>query len=208
MSVANHSARFSLPTTRYLETLPAPEPSPEELTYEHRDVDQLVVQEQIDRDCRYAQKAARRRKRLFAWALGRIPAHEREAVRLSLEGKTQREIAEIQGVSQVQVLYRLRLAQNRLQWLCNVGAKVSAKRLKLATNRLLRAEDQRILLAWWETDSQREAARRVFGDSSRQRMCRDSIVRSKTIIAEIPGLWRISQAVESLFSNAYLMQDM
>lgn len=212
-------ARIQLPTTRYLETLPSPEPSPEDLVFEHLDVDQLASQTALDRDCRYAQKLARRRKPVFRWAMERIPDHEREAVRLSLEGKSQREIATIQRISQNTVFHRLKLAQNRLQWLCNVGSKVTAKKLQLATNALLRREDQRILLAWWETGSQSEAARRVFGTGHErfrkrsdgrsgywncklQDQCRESLIRSRNVIKNSRGLWRISEALESLWSNA------
>lgn len=203
-TMAKQSTGLQLPTTRYLETLPGNDPTPEELTFEHLDVDQLAAQTQVDRDCRYAQKVVRRRKRLFVWAMGRIPDHEREAVKLSLEGKSQREIAVIQGISQNVVHARLKLAQNRLQWLCTVGAKVTARKLQHATNRLLRKEDQRILLAWWETGSQSEAARRVYGNCNKQYQCRESLIRSKTIIGEIGGLWRISMALESLWENAEL----
>lgn len=202
--MARRSSGLQLPTTKYLEQLPTPDPGPEELTFEHLDVDRLAAQTQVDRDCRYAQKVVRKRKRLFAWAMGRIPEHEREAVRLSLEGKTQREIAEIQSISQNVVHARLKLAQNRLHWLCTVGAKVTARKLQHATNRLLRKEDQRILLAWWETGSQSEAARRVYGNCNKQYQCRESLIRSKTIIGEIGGLWRISMAIESLWENAEL----
>lgn len=215
---------MALPSTKRLEQLAGPEPSPKDLTFEHIDVDQLAAQTQVDRDCRYAQKTVRRRKRLFKWAMARIPDHEREAVKLSLQGKSQREIGEIQGVSQYTVCCRLKLAQNRLQWLCNVGAKVSAGKLRKATNGLIPKEDQRILLAWWETGSQSEAARRVYGTTygktdkgaggrrgysncNKQYVCRESIMRSKNVIAQIPGLWRISQALESLWNNAYILID-
>lgn len=203
--MAKQSSCLTLPSTRYLEhhpdELPANEPGPDELTFAHMDG-------VVDEDCRYAQKVSRRRKRVFRWAMGRIPLEEREAVRLSLLGKSQQEIGEIQGVSQVQVLYRLRMAQRRLQWLCTVGARVTAGKIREATVSILSATDHRILLAWWDTGSQTKAALRVYGDCNKQKKCRDSLIRSRTIIKNIGRLWRISRAIESVWNDPWLHMNM
>lgn len=196
---------MKLPSTRHLERLPSPDPSPEELC---ADMDEFYVQNDTDQDCRFAQKLAKKRKRLLQWALRRIPADEREAVRLSLMGKTQYEIAAIQRVSQNEVHDRLKLAQRRLVWWTRYGSKLTAKRLQVATDLLLTKEDQRILLAWWRTGSQTGAALEVFGDKSQQKLCQLSLLRSRYIVSKISGLSEISEILESAHENAWIRIDM
>jgi transposase len=190
----------------WVERIPANDPTPEELVLMH-DMDEVFVQEQVDRDCRYAQKVARRRKKIFKWALSRLPKNEAEAVKLSLRGKTQREIAEIQGISQPTIHDRLQRATRRFKWLCTVGWTVTPQQLKKATHNLLRAQDRRILVTWWETGSQIETARRVFGigDGHHQKTVRRAIIHSKYVIQNVKGMSRISKAIESLWNEKELL---
>lgn len=192
------------PRPSRIDRLPSPGPSPEELVAE---VEDFPVDPRVNNRMRYAQKMAQHRAKRFKWGMARLPASDRLIIRLSLMGKSQREISEVAGLSQPTVQEHLHSAQERLRWLCQVRYSLPAAKLSRLTLPVLPREHRQVLLLWWDVGSQREVSRRLYGNDSYVSVnkVRNSLLLSRRIIKTTTWLWRVTNALDSLWENSQLM---
>ena len=94
-------------------------------------------------------------------AVERCPVEEIDCYEMVMIGKTQQEVAQIFGVSQSAVSFRLQRLHTRLRWLLlEAGSWFTHEQLGAALKDLLTDQDVACLECLWETTNQRELSRR------------------------------------------------
>lgn len=104
--------------------------------------------------------------------LDRIPPMEADVVQLYFGlGKPESDIAEIFGVSQAGLAYRLKRALTRLRWLWSVPHFSAGDLLRDLPSYSFHEFDVALLVHMWETTSVSEVGRRLGATQSKTRYC-------------------------------------
>ena len=139
---------------RRIESLACKRPGP---------LDELILRDESDRE-----EPNELRERLDE-LMERIPRIERELVMLAMEGKTQREMGEIAGLSQNGVLWRLRRAIARLRYHAHMPEVDSVRMARDLASYGVSLDDVAILIVYLDTACVSETARRLGLRRSRVR---------------------------------------